>query len=208
MFVCITLLFDRWKRSKCTYLYCCCHYQVNCISSELGGERVLIPEPLLDCCNHSLDHVCPRRAPVLGVRRMVTGIDLCQSWIKLKSIELLNCDAHIIISWCFCWSIFFSIFFYSGGSWVQIFEERWRASDFSRRHHKKTSQEKIIRFFDEQGHLTQLVMRQSKSQDHNLFFLVWGGEPLSTEGEVFFLSIFSAQSIFSTVFIIICQQNS
>ena len=35
---------------------------------ELGGELVAIPEPLLDCCNHHLDHVRPRRAPV-GVRR-------------------------------------------------------------------------------------------------------------------------------------------
>ena len=35
---------------------------------ELGGERVAIPDPLLDCCNHHLDHVRPRRAPV-GVRR-------------------------------------------------------------------------------------------------------------------------------------------
>ena len=80
---------------------------------------------------------------------MVTGIDLCQSWINLKSIELLNCDARIIISQEL-YLFFLNILLF----WWKLSSNIWRklkASDCFRRHHKKTSQEKITCFFRQMG---------------------------------------------------------
>ena len=80
---------------------------------------------------------------------MVTGIDLCQSWINLKSIaELLNCDALLLFHDAFVTAFVTAFVFPRNSSILAEVEFEYLKKDeglliyfdvITRKHHKKKS---------------------------------------------------------------------